>query len=83
VSGRSQFPPLNRKATLEDAPAGCRQCAAVFTPEWPRSKWTMNGWSPWCPKCHEAHAPHKPQRRKSGPKPKGAVKGGWTNMPIN
>jgi thiol-disulfide isomerase/thioredoxin len=80
MSGRSQFPPLNVKATLEHAPAHCRQCRTPFKHEWPRSKWTMNGWSPWCPDCNAQHAPHKPRRAKPGPKPKGT---GWTNMPIN
>ena len=61
---------------------GCMQCGARFNAGlWPRSKWTLSGFSPWCPQCHAKHAPHKPQRKRPGPKPKGR-QGGWTNMPI-
>jgi hypothetical protein len=66
----------------------CRQCRKPFDAAvWPRSKMTMNGFSPWCPECHTQFAPHKPQRSKPGPKPKprGVTKDsgkvGWTNLP--
>lgn len=75
--------PLRRPALLENAPAACKVCKAPFdAAAWPRSKWTLSGWSPWCPQHDKALAGNKPWKSKPGPKPKGA-RGGWTNMPIN
>jgi hypothetical protein len=84
VSGPSKEKPYTREQQSGIAPTGCVQCHAPFSEHWRASRWTLSGFSPWCPKCHEAFAPAKKQRgAKPGPKPKYAVKGGWTNMPIN
>lgn len=79
MSGKSELP-VKKPSGI--APTACRACHAPFADGWPRSKWTLTGYSPWCPSCDALHAPQKERRGKPGPKPKGAVRGGWTNMPI-
>jgi hypothetical protein len=67
--------PYTPKQQDGKVPLGCSKCKAAFKPEaWPRSKWTLNGFSPWCPTCHEDFAGDDwnrfNNRRKPGPKPK-------------
>ena len=75
MPGPHKDKPLNRMPTLAKAPKNCSKCKCAFDPEkWPRSKWTLTGWSPWCPTCHAdfAHDDFNRfnNRAKPGPKPK-------------
>jgi hypothetical protein len=67
------------------SPTGCSKCRRRFDAAvWPRSKFTLSGFSPWCPQCHADFAPRKDPTRKPGPKPKlrgVALAARWTNMP--
>lgn len=59
-----------------EPPARCMRCVTPFdATSWPRSKWTLSGFSPWCPTCHAKYASDDKwnrfnNRRKPGPKPK-------------
>jgi thiol-disulfide isomerase/thioredoxin len=76
---------MKSRPLLETTMAGCRQCRKPFDAAvWPRSKYTMTGFSPWCPTCDALYATHKQRRNKPGPKPKlrgVALASRWTNMP--
>lgn len=81
MSSHGKDKPLNRVGTHENGKP-CTKCKAPFIAAgWPRTQWTLTGWSPWCPRCHAdfAHDTAPPVRR--GPKSK-AAKLAWTDLPV-
>jgi hypothetical protein len=75
VTSTLKVKPLTPAQQKGPSPKGCSKCRAPFAPTlWPRSKWTLNGFSPWCPQCHTDFAGDGwnrfNNRRKPGPKPK-------------
>ena len=73
--------PLNRPAAPENG-RECMHCKTPFAPEiWPKSKWTLSGWSPWCPTHHRAFSGQKDEPVRRGRKPKKMEMMTWTNLP--
>ena len=63
--------PYTPKQQTGKIPANCSKCRVPFyAAVWPRSKWTLSGFSPWCPTCHGDFSNNNFFRRKPGPKPK-------------
>lgn len=57
MSGKPERPltPAKQKGKPQ---SHCLQCVRPFDAAvWPRSKWTLSGFSPWCPSCHVQFAP--------------------------
>lgn len=75
MSGAYREKPYTAKQQTGKPPVACSKCKRAFDESvWPRSGWTLNGFSPWCPE-HHADFAHDDfnrfnNRRKPGPKPK-------------
>lgn len=64
MSGKG-FPPLSPRQQTGKPPERCARCPTKFdAARWPKSKWTLSGFSPWCPECHAQYArDERPKRR--------------------